>query len=1017
MLTEAFAHDKRDSDFSDKASRNGDFTDMITLLHRKAQSSAYPEKWLATAADLYDSNKIDFRDTPIHKYTFEVCKAIINDAIAALEELREISISNGTGYENSLSTDIERLMPLKNADNYDTLSSAYRNADLFPTLRGKKKDADALLVSQIQTVRNNIKDIFKKKALSLILQFSLDDCISVRDLQFPQIKALCMATILLDRIYYEKLVSRRILDFSVCEHLALKIISDDGITLSDTGEALKNKFDEIYIDEFQDSNNLQDILFSLISNGRTFMVGDVKQSIYGFRNADPTIFMKKCDESEFNEDAPKRKIFLSKNFRSTNSVINSVNSVFDVVMTQSASKIDYKADHRLEYGAEFIPEINPSEKSEILLVEKMGNSVECTYNEAAVIASEIRKIIESKRPVWDKELNSSRPVMYSDIVVLSRGLKSKTDIFEKAFLEKDVPCYIDGGNDLYETNEVGQITEALKLIDNELSDISLASVLRSPMFMFNETELLKIKLCSKKSFSESFYGICSSEYKTDEALTRKCKYFYGKLKKWRRLAKFSNVEDLIIRIYNDTGIYSNVLSFPDGQMRRANLDLLLEKAEEFERSSYSGLFNFVNYIEKMKRTSENISEAKSVSEKMNVVRIMTIHKSKGLEFPIVFVADCANTYYTQSAAPGGIIMSSDSSIGINVVNPILRSRYKSPVSHSLSLSESRENAAEEMRLFYVALTRAREKIYAVATLSGYDKFEKMSCGILQRPTSNEIFSCNSYISLLALAYYHGADSYWNITQISPEEIKQEECEPCENNLSFEENRIVSEFLDYKYSYADYINLPGKASVSFLKTIDINLAPSSDGNLTMINSPSCNKISLSKPKFGEIQSNGTFFGSAHHKFLQYLDYKGASVEKQLSSMLESGILTKEEYAVIDTEKINKFIESELGTSIKNASVIYREEPFVIKIGANELNPSLDENETICVQGIIDCYFEKDESTVVLIDYKTDRYDNPSEIAEKYKKQLYYYEKALKMKYNDKIIQKYLYLLHKNDIIEL
>lgn len=1016
MLTEAFSHDKRDSDFTEKASRNGDFTDMITMLHQKSQSTAYPEKWLNYAAELYNSDAVNYEETPVHRYTFSLCKEIVCDAITTLNSLIEVSSANDIGYEASLDMDVSALKPLCEAKNYEEFYKLYNSASFFPTLKGKNKEADAEIVSQIKSVRTRTKDIIIKN-LGKIMKFSLEECADTAKLLYPQIKALCMSAILLDRLYFEKLVGRRILDFSACAHLALKIISEDGITLTDTGESLKNRYDEIYVDEFQDSNNLQDILFSLISKGRTFMVGDVKQSIYGFRNADPGIFMQKCDESQFDHDAAKRKIFLSKNFRSGKSIINAVNSIFDIVMTEPVSKIDYRAEHRLEFGAEFIPESVPDEKCEISLVQKNGNSKESLNDEVNFIASKIREIIESKRLIWDKDSNTQRPVMFSDIVVLSRSINSKTKVFESAFSNAGIPCYIDGGNDLYETNEVGQIIEILKLIDNEKSDISLACALRSPMFMFNETELLKIKLCSKQSFYESFYGICAGKYDVDSSLVKKCKYFYGKLKKWRKLSLFSSIEDLIIRIYNDTSLYSNVLSFPDGQMRRANLDLLLEKAEEFERSSYSGLFNFVSYIEKMKRTAQNVSEAKALSEKMNVVRIMSIHKSKGLEFPVVFLSGCGETYYLPKTTPGGIIMSNDGSIGINVVNTVLRSKYKSPASYALSLMQSRENAAEEMRLFYVALTRAREKLYAVATIDGYDAFEKMAIGIVEKPTANEIFSCNSYISLLALAYSHGADKYWEIKQYFPKEDSEISEENIKKDFSFTENEKISKLLEFKYPYSQYINLPGKASVSLLKSFDINLAPSHDGTIPMINTPSCDKISFNKPKFEDTSSGGTFFGNAHHKFLQYFDYNGGNVKEQLHSMLNSGILTTEEFNLIDTEKIEEFCKSELGVMMKQAGTLHREEPFVIKVGANELEPTLDENEYICVQGIIDCYFEKDESTVVLVDYKTDRYDDPSTIAEKYRKQLYYYEIALKKKYNDKIIQKYLYLLHKNDIIEL
>ncbi len=1014
-LTNACSYDKRDSEFSENIKGAGDYTTMISELYKKAQSAAYPEKWLNEVADMYNSST-SYSDTFIYKYVCDMCKITLKNTGDAINSLAEVCEANNIGYAEFLRNEAQQFYEFASCKDYKELYDYYRSASLFKTLPNKKTECDKELKEQIKNTRGKIRDNIKKKVLPQYLGFSLEECETLRNSLYPQVKALCSAAVLLGKIYYQKMTERRIIDFSTCEHLALDIISEDGVNLSDTGLALKNKYDEIYIDEFQDSNDLQDMLFSLISRGRSFMVGDVKQSIYGFRNADPSIFMKKCEESLFDEDSQKRKIFLSKNFRSSKSVIDGVNSIFNIVMTLPSSGVDYKAEQKLDFGTDFMPVAVEGEKCDIIIIEDEGNIEERRYSEASYIAKKIKEIVKSKRLVWDKETGEQREVKYSDIAVLARSVKKSSDFFENAFALEGVPCCVDGNSDLYETVEVGQVLEILRLIDNAQSDISLACALRSPMFMFDENDLLKIRLCSKISFCDAFYGICSSKYPASPTLAKKCRNFLKILTAWRNASGFITVEELIRRIYTDTNLYSSVLSFPDGALRRANLDLLLEKAQEFERSSYTGLFNFVNYVEKIKKTADVTSEAKSISDRMDAVRIMTIHKSKGLEFPIVFVTACANPYGSVKTKAGGLIMHSHAGIGMDIINPVLRCKYNSPIQTVLKDIATKENAREEMRLFYVALTRAREKLYVVGAVQNANKFEENGLSALSVLTANEILGASSYLSLMSLAYVRGADKFWNLEIITPPQIEEENTEEKFENHEFTEDKNISSLLEYEYPHKDSVALPNKASVSFLKSLDINLAPSEDGQIPLIGLPSSKKIMLKRPDFGKKQSQGTFFGTVHHKILQYIDYNGESVSEQCKDLYDKGFLTEEEYSVIKVDKIQEFIESSLGKMLKKADRIYREESFVISVSASEIDASLPESESICIQGIIDCYFEFD-GKIILVDYKTDTYDDPKEIAEKYKKQLYYYELALKKRFKEKIIQKYLYLMYRNDIIEL
>ena len=1008
MLTQSYSSDKSDSDFY--GGGVGDYTTMISQIHNKAQSAPFPKKWLDEIALCY-SPQIKYTDTPFYKYTINQAKETIESVKKTLQEAAQLSLNHNIGYEASLQSDINIISSVNENSDYEEIRGVVQNEELFGRLSGKKRNCDEALSAQIKAVRNNMKSLMEND-ISPLFEMSLEECEKIKAEQYPQIKALCACAELLDKIYFDKMLSRRLIDFSTCEHLALNIITKDGETLSEAGKAILQKYDEVYIDETQDSNAMQDLLFSLISGGRCFMVGDVKQSIYGFRNADSDIFVKKCDESSLEESSEKRKIFLSKNFRSRKCIIDAVNSIFDVVMTEEICSIDYKKEHRLEFGAEFIPTSPEDKNCAVYVVERSGNSQEQAYNEAELTSKKIAELVNSKAVVWDKETGEMRPVKFSDITVLMRSPSKSTAIYEEVFLKNSVPCYFDGGSSLYDTGEIGRIVEILRLIDNSHCDIPLASTLRSPMFLFDENDLLSIKLSGAEGFCDAFYGICSGKYNVEEKLYNKCVSFKRTLDRWRTASGFISLSELLRRIYNETDIYITALSMPNGEMRRANLDLLLEEAELFEKTSYSGLFNFINYVEKMKKTSGGVPEAKFMSEKMNVVRIMSIHKSKGLEFPVVFITACDKKIHLNTTEAGGLILDSKALCAMNVINPKLRCRYPSPMRNVLKLMQKNQETAEEMRLLYVALTRAMEKVYVVGTVKNYDSYFEKCLDAIPNPSKAVIMSCSNYLEMIALSYGHGAKDKWNFEYFETDSQESENREEEKHNFEFVENKDVSKMLDYKYPFENAVNIPNKSSVTRLKTIDVNL---SGEEIVPINSASSKNIMLKKAEITKRKKSGAFYGTAHHKMLQNLDFS-LSVSEQKKRMLDKGILTRDEFDVISDIKIQNFIDSDLGVDMKNAEKIYREEPFVFFEDASVLAPDYA-GENICVQGIIDCYYIKNDGSIVLVDYKSDVYEKPEEIVKKYQKQIFYYEKALKLKFKDKLIQKFLYLLYNNDIIEL
>lgn len=998
MLERCYSSDKSDSDFSGKR-KGGDYTKMISELYKKAQSAAFPDKWLDEIAETYSR---DYSETPFYSLSVQECRAMAKSLAQMAENAAVFSESCGLGYEAVFREAGENFRTAAEKTDYDSLRACL-SPHFSVKLPRRKSGSSPEDADVVKAIRSKMDKIGERCAD--ILELTYDECAAVQKKLYPMIKALCAAAKVLGRIYADKMAERKILDFSVCEHLALEIITADGKTLTETGAVIRDSFDEIYIDEMQDSNDLQDTLFSAISSGAMFMVGDVKQSIYGFRSADPSIFTGKCDASSADENAEKRRIFLSRNFRSRRNVISAVNSIFDMIMRPDVCGIDYIKEHRLDFGADFMQGTENERRAEIDVVHCAGNAAELCRAEAEFTAAEIEKTVAEKRLVWDKDEGVLRPARYCDFAVLMRAPGGSADVYEQALASHGIPSYYEDGGSLYTLGEVGTVLELLKLIDNSECDVPLASAMRSPMFMFNENELLEIRLCGGGSFKSALDKVCSGEAEISSALREKCLSFVQSVGKWRRAAGFVSVEELIRRIYAETNIAAAVLAFPDGEKRRANLDLLLERAAEFESTNLRGLFNFVNYVTGVQQSGGSTAEAKSMSEKMDVVRITSIHKSKGLEFPIVYLTGCEKTYHGADSMPGGMIISRNTGVSINITDPDLRFRCSSPMQRIAALTEKTAAAAEEMRLLYVALTRAREELHTVCAVKKPEVFSPVDYA----PAAYEILFADSYQNLLKLS----VNGKWNVRYIEADAAEKAKAAEEKQKISFTADENINRLLDYSYPYSAAVTLPNKASVSQLKEEKFNLLYEADGTLHSLNRADHKRLKLKKLKTKKAVT-GAFFGTAHHKILEHIRFDGTPVKNQIENLHSRGILTDEEASVINIDKIEKFINSPLGKRMRSADKLHRESPFVINVPASEIEPSLPENETICVQGVIDCWFEENDR-VVLVDYKTDTYENPSEIAEKYEKQLSYYERALKSKFNNKLIEKYLYLLHKDDII--
>ena len=500
------------------------------------------------------------------------------------------------------------------------------------------------------------------------------------------------------------------------------------------------KFEEIAIDEYQDSNMVQEQILTAISNGRNmFMVGDVKQSIYKFRQARPELFLGKYDtyklKDELNEN-DNLKIQLFKNFRSRKTILENTNTVFENIMSKKLGDIEYNEKEFLKQDKDYDkPEdetINYAGKAELHIIDmkKDENEDEETIHlekaeiEAKFVVNKIEQLMKSNYQIYDKKKKGYRKLQYKDIVILLRATSTIAPIYEKELIEKNIPVFSDSGSEYLDSIEIQTIMSLLKIIDNPLQDIPLVAVMRSVIGNFTDNELIEIRLHNKKGYYYEALKQAKDET-ADIKLKTKIEKFLENLKKWREKSEYLNIDELIWTIYIDTGYYNYASLMPDGNIRAANLKMLFERAKKFEAATFKGLFNFINFIDKLRLSSGDMGAAKLIGENENVVRIMSIHKSKGLEFPVVFLCDTAKQFNLRDLNDS-IILHQDIGIGPKYINTQKKISYNTIAKEAIKIKSKTEAISEEMRVLYVALTRAREKLIITGVEKNYEKsIEKM----------------------------------------------------------------------------------------------------------------------------------------------------------------------------------------------------------------------------------------------------------------------------------------------------
>ena len=770
------------------------------------------------------------------------------------------------------------------------------------------------------------------------------------------------------------------------------------------------------------------------------MVGDVKQSIYKFRQARPELFLEKYDKYALAEDEDieckeNTKIQLFQNFRSRKNILDITNIIFKSIMSKELGDIEYDEREFLNYGAKFEnpkDNINIAGKVELNIIdlsenedeENKNNSIDEIENiilekseiEAKFVANRINELLHSNYYVYDKK-QGYRKVTYKDIVILLRTTSNVAPVYERELNKLELPVFSDSTSSYFETEEIQTILAVLKIIDNPNSDIPLVTVLRSAIGGFTDNELVEIRLQSKNT---SYYEALEEMKSNSEEgmLKEKVIRFLKMLEKWQEKQEYLSLDELIWYIYESTNYYDFINSSPNGELKTANLKLLFEKAKDYEKASFKGLYNFINYIDKISKSSGDMGSAKIIGENENVIRIMSIHKSKGLEFPVVFLCETGKMFNLQDLNQS-ILLHQDMGFGPKYIDYERKIEYNTLAKEAIRIKSIKEILSEEMRLLYVATTRAKEKLI----ITGCDNNFKKSITEKENMTYKEkneklnivnIKKGKSYLDWLELVYANNKEKINDILEVNllnKNEIKgrldTKENKKIKNdieNFEVEDKELiqkVSNLLNWEYPYIKSTKIEGKTSVT-----DIAKGKKQE-IIDMTESPKF----LNEKK----ELNKAEIGTLMHLIMQKLDfnktYNEGSIKELIQELIKSKIINENQAKYINIEKILKFTKSNLYSELKTAKEIQKEKPFYLYISSNEIYKD-EADERILVQGIIDLYYINKNDELILVDYKTDYVanNNEQELIDKYKRQLNIYKRALEKALNKKVKAKYIYSIY-------
>ncbi len=1039
--------------------------ELILKIYNYIQSAPFPDEWIEQKVEMFNlKENIDFSQTIWGQI---LLKEFLSQVLESKLKLQNVQKNLNRFFElekfsTVIANDIDQLEKLEKsikADTKELWEKTYINAN---ELKFDKWPVDRKATIDYKNEAKEIRDKVKKELDASIKKIFIYNSKEATTDIFDMYKLLVsLKDIILEfeQKFSDAKKQKNIIDFHDIEHYALKILvkkDENGeYKPTDVANKIKEKFNEIDIDEYQDSNLVQENILNSISNRKNiFMVGDVKQSIYKFRQARPELFIEKyekyLDVEQDNSDGMKIKLF--KNFRSRKNILDITNIIFENIMSKELGDINYDENEYLNLGANYeeppenikeyaglaelhIIDLSNKEDEDIYInseetgeeqAEENEEPIENTLIEAKFVANKIKELIKSNYQVYDRKAGY-RKITYKDIVILLRATSNVAPVYEKELTQLDIPVFSDASAEYLDSTEIQTIMSVLKIIDNPMQDIPLVTVLRSIIGSFTDNDLIEIRLADRNS---NFYtALIKSRISVKESIRKKIDTFLDNLEKWKKQEEYMSIDEIIWQIYVDTNYYNYVGLLTNGKLRQANLKMLFEKAKQYESASFKGLYNFIGFIDKLKTSSKDMQAAKIIGENDDVVRIMSIHKSKGLEFPIVFLCGTAKRFNMKDLNEN-ILMHQDLGFGPKYIDYDRRIEYSTLAKEAIKIRNRTETISEEMRVLYVALTRAKEKLYITGISKDTQKDLKEKSDLLSmyadsdKIEKNILQKCKSYLDWIEVVYLKNKEKMKSIIELyehSGKEIQANEEITKEETKSFgkaeDKNKLkeIEEKLNWKYEYELAQKIPTKTSVSKIKeeknkTLKLKEFLEEEENIQNMSK------GLNVPKFAkEDKITSSEKGTLIHLCIKNLDenknYSLEDIKELIEKLEQKEIITQKEKEAININTLLRYTQSDLYKDLKQAQHIYKEEPFYINVPASQIYDS-DVAEKILVQGIIDLYYIDKEGKLILVDFKTDYVENNDEriLVEKYKEQLKLYREALEKALNRSVDKTIIYSLY-------
>lgn len=1040
--------------------------DTVSRMYTYARSLAWPEHWLKEAARAYDV-------APDAVIDDMVWAGPIKDAVRRILE-EDAHLYDGVLYHlrqreafapacDTFVAEQAALRQAAQARSWNDLSRFVRAID-FPRLKSLRKlsDDDKAVWERCKKVRDDVKKDVIKTLQSVYFSATPEEWLDGMRAMKPVMDGLVTLTLDFAKAYGAAKKEKGWIDFSDLEHFCLQILlapdaSPEHPVPSAAAEELRSQYEEVFIDEYQDTNGVQELITRLVSGeDNRFMVGDIKQSIYRFRLADPTLFLEKYQSFSRDEKAVQRCIDLGRNFRSVPVVLDAVNAVFSRAMTAEAAGMDYGEREKLYAGRQAPDDerwIGGPVEVDIVPTpsdEEDDDGSTAFEKECRFIAGRIGELLASGRMAARKD-GTLEPLSYRHIVVLLRSMAGKADVLIQALQEGGIPSYAEQSGGYFAAVEVQVMLALLRCIDNPEQDLAMAAVLRSPLVGLDETALAGVRLAGDGTLWQNLPAFVAS---LPDGVDEKedLQQFMAAFDSWRTYSRRHGVAELLQRLYDDTAYVDFVGAMPGGDVRQANLKALYDRARQYEEAGFRGLFRYLQLMDKMKEDGLDLAPAKVVSEKEDVVRIMSIHKSKGLEFPVVFVADMGKAFNRRDTQDQ-ILFHNRLGIGLKQYDPEWRMSYPTLIWSGIAAQLRWEGTAEEERILYVAMTRARDQLILTGHSSHIDRDWQRWTSRLNPAQAKSYFD---WVMPAALAPFGakadadyarpGAawqDAVWQvrIAKAVPAGTVEEgayDGEPrlealrCGDLTGTPVPSWLDEQLSWQYAYPQAVRTAAKFSVSEVKRryqelhsdeLQDEAALSVPAAAVIPPAPGEDDAFAALPPWlagEEAAVSGAQRGTALHKALQYItpaaDQTTATLRREIDAFVRQGLLSREEAKLVYVPVLAAFCQSDIGRRMAESPELHREYPFTVLLAGGDPLPETETGEQILIQGVIDCLFREDDAWI-LVDYKSDRLETADAFRRRYAVQLALYKRAVEQITHRPVEETYIYSLHLQQEIRL